>query len=232
MASDMPPPPPPEDPPPYPADAIPWETPGTPVLAGFIETIKAFISSPRRAYERMPINSDFLRPLIYLIVIGWICAWVAFAWSTLFEGTMRSLIPGGFDTGETQGWQAFMASTAFSVGSLVLYPVVASIFAFLVSGVIHLLLMLVGGASSGYFATFRVYCYAAGTTSVASLIPICGSFLDFIWMVVLCIIGIAVAHRTTQARAALAVLIPVVGVCLCCVLFAVIAGIAAAGPLR
>lgn len=227
MASDMPPPPPPEYPESPAGPSLPWETPGTPVLHGLFETLKLFVAAPGDAFRRMPINSDFLRPLFYMIAIGWACAWVSYVWGLVFEGTIQSMLP---DTGDFEGmdsWGGFMASATIQLGVTAFYPVLATVLSFLLAGILHLLLMLVGGANHGFFATYRVYCYAVGTSSLAGLIPICGGIVDMVWGIVLAIIGIAIAHRTTHARAALAVLLPLVLGCLCCFGFSAIFGIMA-----
>jgi hypothetical protein len=89
--------------------------------------------------------------------------------------------------------------------------------------------MIVGGANNGFEATVRVVCYAQ-TAQLAGIVPFCGGLIAAIWAIVLYVIGLATAHRTTQGKAVLAVLLPVV---LCCafvaalVFMGVLAGVAA-----
>ncbi len=64
------------------------------------------------------------------------------------------------------------------------------------------------------------------------MVPFCGSIIAMIWTAVLYVMGFSIAHRTTQGKALIAVLLPII---LCCVMGVIlmiivggIAGLAAA----
>ena len=65
---------------------------------------------------------------------------------------------------------------------------------------------------------------------LAGIIPFCGGLISLVWAIILYVFGLSTAHRTTQGKAVLAVLLPVV---LCCAFAAallfmgVLAGVAA-----
>jgi hypothetical protein len=107
-------------------------------------------------------------------------------------------------------------------------PALILVACFVVAGIVHLLLLLVGGAHQSFETTARVAAYTLGGTAVFDVIPICGGFIGAAWAVVVLIIGLAHAHETGAGRAAAAVLIPVGLCCLCCVaiIVAVAAGLA------
>jgi hypothetical protein len=86
---------------------------------------------------------------------------------------------------------------------------------FISAAILHVLLLLFGGAPRGFEATFRVRCYAEAA-SVIRLIPFCGTAVFFIYILILLIVGLSEAHRIGRGRAAAAVLVPLVLLCCCC----------------
>jgi hypothetical protein len=95
-----------------------------------------------------------------------------------------------------------------------LAPIILTVVLFIWSGIVHLCLMLVGGANQAYLVTFKTMCYVE-TASLANLIPFCGSYVSPIWSVVLAVVGLREVHRTTTGKAALAVLLPLGLFCIC-----------------
>jgi hypothetical protein len=86
---------------------------------------------------------------------------------------------------------------------------------FVAAGVMHLMLLLLGGARRGFEATFRVAAYAHAT-SLLLLVPFCGLPITLVWRVVTYVIGLAEAHQIGHGKALAAVLLPLVAVCCCC----------------
>jgi hypothetical protein len=190
---------------------LPWEQPGYPALEGLYETAKLVLTSPGQAFARMPLTGSLGRPLLYAVIFGWVGIIAGQAYNIAFRSAMQNLIPGMH--------RGFQLPIAVSITMMVLAPLFVLIGVFIWSAILHLFLMLVGGATTGFASTVRVVCYA-GTVQVLQIVPFCGGLIGFVWALVLYIIGLATAHRTTQGKAALAVLLPVV---LCCVCVAVIA---------
>lgn len=219
-APSVPPPPPPGSPPPAPPgpDPIPWEQPGVALLSALGETIKLVVASPVQAFQRVPVNSEFVRPLLYAVILGTVTGFVSWMWQSVL-GDMTRFMPqgnGDMDMAEYD-WMRYTSSVAF----VFLLPVLITVALFIWSALAHLFLMLVGGANRGYLATFKALCYTE-TSSLASLVPLCGDVLRGIWGIVLAVIGIREVHGTTTGKAALAVLLPAVLFCVCLgVLFAV-----------
>ncbi|MBI4918027.1 MAG: YIP1 family protein [Acidobacteria bacterium] len=213
--------PPPVMPPPPPAAGeppIPWEQPGYPALEGLYETTKLFLTAPQEAFRRMPVVGELGRPLGYAILLGWIGIIAGQAYQIALGGTMRSWMA-PFSQG-----QDLHVGVGFNVAMMVSAPLLILIAVFVGAAILHLFLMLVGGNNAGFSATTRVVCYA-NCTAVLQIIPLCGGVVAAIWTIVLEVIGLAIAHRTSQGKAAAAVLIPIV---LCCVCVAVIFAIAGA----
>jgi hypothetical protein len=222
-------PPPPSGPPPTPpTPPLPWEQPGYPFLEGLFETAKLVLTAPSQAFARMSLIADIGRPLFYAVILGWLGVIANQAYNIALRGAMHSFLSTlpGYNTR-----LFFGLPTAFNVGFMVIAPIFVLIGVFVWSAIIHLFLMIVGGANKGFGATLRVVCYST-TVQVFQIIPFCGGFVAGIWALVLYVIGIATAHRTTQGKAALAVLLPIVLCCVCAAVLMVAFGaaiVAAAG---
>lgn len=87
---------------------------------------------------------------------------------------------------------------------------VASVF--VVAGIDHLGLMLVGANPKSYSVTIRAYSLSMGCYLVG-LVPICGLYVFPIWSLVLRIITNMQLHKTSGGKAAAAVLLPMVVLC-------------------
>ncbi len=218
MADTYPPPPPPITPgappppiPPVTEPPLPWEQPGYPFLEALYETAKLFVTVPTQAFRRMSITADLGRPLLYAILLGWIGVIAGQLYSIALRGVTANLLP-------FQSAEGLAMGTGVSIAVMVLAPVFILLGIFIWSAIVHLFLMMVGGANSGFGATVRVMSYAT-TAQLAQIVPLCGGIVGGVWAIVLEIIGLAQAHRTTTGKAAVAVLLPIA---LCCVCVAII----------
>ena len=210
-----PPPPPPVEPPPQPSAVIPWEQPGLPWTTALVATVKLLLTRPREAFERMPITGDPLRPFVFAILIGWIGAIFNAAWSIPF----RNMMPAGSPYGSHQ-------MPAFVLPLIALFAPVFIVCGVLVGAAIfHLMLMMVGGAKSGFGATLRALCYSRAP-EIFQVLPFCGAMIAWIGGILLLIQGLAVAHRIPLGKAALAVLLPMVVCCVCITVLLVTMGAA------
>ncbi len=221
-ATSSPPPPPAA---PTQAARIPWEDPArTSAFERFAETVKLLATRPGEAYAGMPTSGGIGSPLLYAVVVGWIGIAFAVVWNMLFQGMWLPFMDLGDEAAVFAGFTA-----AWGIGMLFLAPLFVLVGVFIGAAILHLMLMIVGGANNGFEATVRVVCYAQ-TAQLAGIIPFCGGLISAVWAIVLYVIGLATAHRTTQGKAVLAVVLPVV---LCCAFAAalafmgVLAGVAA-----
>jgi hypothetical protein len=208
-------------PPVDPVPVIPWENPARPFFDGLFETVKLLATSPGEAFRRMPVTGGIGRPLFYAIAVGWVSIAVAVFWNVLLQGMWLPFLESAEDVvgmgamyGLTVGWGLLM---------VVLAPLFVVIGVFIAAAVLHLMLMIVGGAANGFEATVRVVCYTQ-TAQLAGIIPFCGGIITLVWTVILYVTGLSIAHRTTQGKALVAVLLPVVLCCVMGVIFALVAG--------
>jgi len=218
-----PPPPPPPFAPPLPPTAaeppIPWEQPGYPALEGLYETVKLFLTAPAEAFRRMPVTGELSRPLGFAILLGWVGIVAGQAYQIALGGAMRNWMA------PLSRGQDFNLGIGFNIAMMVSAPLLMLIGVFVGAAILHVFLMMVGGNNAGFSATTRVVCYA-NCTAVLQIVPLCGGFAAAIWTIILEVIGLAIAHRTTQGKAAAAVLIPIVICCVCVALIFAVAGAA------
>lgn len=198
------------------------------LLTALVETTRRVLTEPGAFFRAMPVTGGLGSPLLYAVVIGW----VGLAASAFYQAIFRSVVGsswGGFEDrpevaallGWVEGWAGFVAQVVFG-GVFVVIGV------FLAAGIIHLLLLLLGGARRDFEATFRVVSFAQAT-SILFLVPFCGQPIGAIWCLVLYVLGLAQAHQIGHGKAAAAVLLPIVLVCCCCAALAVVFAGAIAG---
>jgi hypothetical protein len=174
------------------------------------------LTEPGSFFRAMPIAGGLGSPLLYAVVIGW----VGLAAAAFYQAIFRSVVGSGFAglgaerpeiaavLAWVEGWAGFVAQVVFG-GVFVVIGV------FFASGILHLVLMLLGGARRDFEATFRVVSFSQAT-SILFLVPFCGQLVGGIWCLVLYVLGLAQAHGIGHGKAAAAVLLPIVLFCCCC----------------
>ena len=192
-------------------------------FTAFIETLQMVLTRPAEAFTVMKREGGFGEPLIYAVVGGSVGAIVAFLFSLLFHSF-------GMFTDQRNPLGAMAGMGIGSIGFIILVPFAIVICLFIGAGIVHLCLMIVGGANQPFETTFRVLAFSQGSTGVLQLIPVCGGAIAGVWGIVVNCIGLARAHETDTGRAVLAVFLPLV---VCCglgfVLLFMVGGLAGLG---
>jgi hypothetical protein len=203
-------PPPAEQTPPEPT--LPFEEPGRPFVAGLVETVKLFITDPTAAFRRMSLTTDIFRPLIYGVLLSWIGNAAAYVFGLMLQASLFGFVSqiGGMD----ELFPLPMLGVGLGLLGLIFAPVFIIVGMFIYTLIIHLFLMMVGGDQKGFGASFRVVCYS-NTSQLAQLVPLAGGMIALVWSIILVIVGLTEAHRTTTGKAAAAVLLPIVACCVC-----------------
>jgi hypothetical protein len=228
----VPPPPPPQSPyappraggtPPPGGERLPWEERDR---LGFVEaliqTIRLLVTDPSNAFSRLRADGDLTSPILFGLILSWAGVLLSQVWQLMFGGLLGSMMSG------MEGLEgAFEPSGAGGIiGTLFVWPVIFVVFLFISAGILHLCLMIVGATAdspTGFEGTLKVVSYSQ-VAGVASIVPLVGGFLFAIWALILEVIGSALVHRTTQGRALMGVLIPVLVCCTCGILVAVLFG--------
>jgi hypothetical protein len=201
-----------------PGSDSPWESRDRLGFVGaLVETTRQVLGQPRRFFREMPTTGGIGAPLLYAVAIGWIGVVAAGLYSTLFQSIVGSSLASFGDRPELAEMIGFAQSWAGLLIQIVFAPVGIVIGVFVAAGVLHVMLLVLGGAQRNFEATFRVVSYSQAP-SVAMLVPFCGSFIAWIWYLVLYVIGLAEAQGVGHGKAAAAVLLPLLLVCCCCAL--------------
>ena len=185
---------------------LPWEhRQARGFFNGFAETLMMVLTKPSTAFSIMRTEGGFGDPLFYAVIGGAIGAIVGFLLALAASAT--GIV--GTRHGATGALLGMSPTFGGFIGSLIAVVVAPFIWAALV----HVSLMLLGGARKAFETTFRVVAFSQGSTAPLQLVPCCGWLIAMIWNIVACCIGIARAHEIDTGRATLAVILPFVVCC-------------------
>jgi hypothetical protein len=206
-----------------PLPPAPETTPGTPwerraqigFVTALVETTQQALVGPEAFFRAMPVAGGVGGPLLYGVILSYfgivVSSFYSFLFSFLTSGAGLSRY------GELERLAPLLGDGRGLVLNIVMGPLIAVIAIFVVSGLLHLGLLVFGGAQRGFEATLRVVCYSQAT-AVLQIVPFCGSLVGVVYWIVLAIVGLAAAHATSKGTAAAAVLAPLLLICCCCVL--------------
>jgi len=191
-----------------PRSGLPWdERHSKGLVSAFIETLQIVLTRPAEAFTAMRREGGLGEPLLYGVIGGSIGGIVSF----LFSLGLQSV---GFLGNRDHNAFAMMAGMgAGSIAIIILLPLFIVIGMFIGAAVIHVCLMIVGGAKQSFETTFRVIAFTHGSTGPLQMIPVCGGFIAAVWGLVLYCIGLARAHEIETGRAVIAVLLPLIVCC-------------------
>jgi hypothetical protein len=198
---------------------LPWEHRAQLGFAkAWFDTVSLLITKPSDAFTMMRPEGGLIDPFLFGLIGG--CAGGIV--SLVFQGLFQS-IPGF--AGRNEAFDFFgIGVWAVILIYAVLMPVLVTVGLFLGGGILHLCLMMVGGANRSFETTFRVACFTSGAANLFSMIPICGGFIALVYYIVLYCIGLSRAHQTTTGKALMAIFLPMIVCCGVIVLLAVVAG--------
>ena len=189
-----------------PRSGLPWDERQTKgLLNALIETLQMVLSRPVAAFTAMKREGGLGEPLLYAIIGGTFGG----VFALTYNFALRSFTP----FGDRHNALAHLFGGLSWIFLLVLTPLFVVIGVFVASAILHVFLMIVGGAKQSFETTFRVVCFAEGSVSPLLVIPFCGGLIVGIWKVILYCIGLARAHETDAGRAVIAVLLPLVVCC-------------------
>jgi hypothetical protein len=185
------------------------------ILTALVETTRLVLTRPGEFFRAAPVAAGIGSPLLYAVIVGWLGVVVASLYQAIFRSVVGSTVGLLGDRPELAQLIAFTESWAGFVAQVVFGGVFVAIGVFVWSAIVHVALLLLGGARSGFEATLRVVCFSQAT-SVLLLVPFCGQLIAPVWTLVVDVIGLAEAHRIGYGRSAAAVLLPIALLCCCC----------------
>jgi hypothetical protein len=195
----------------------PWEDrENTGFVGGLYRTLKEVLFSPAKFFRTMPVTGGLSEPLLYALIVGTMGLMCLYLWDILLHDPMQS-----FMTPEMRAAAGRAALRGGSTLTAVIIPFLLIVWLFIISGMLHLFLLLVRGAKGGFEATFRVVSYGI-SPFLCMVIPVCGMFITWLWGMTIVIIGLREAHETTGGKAVVAVFFPLI---LCCAVATVLIAI-------
>jgi hypothetical protein len=186
---------------------LPWEhRQERGFIAAFFETLVMVLTKPAAAFTAMKREGGLFEPLIYAVIGG--------SFGFIVYLLFALLVPSIVTFGDQQNPFTAIAGTGIGlVFVLIFVPVFIAIGMFIGAAILHLCLMIVGGAKQTFETTFRVVCFATGSTQPLMIVPFCGGLISWIWGLVAECIGLSRAHEIEIGRAILAVLLPLIVCC-------------------
>lgn len=149
----------------------------------------------------MPREGDYGAMLGYYLIIAVAAAGIQLFWQML----LPPLPVGPF----AEILRESRKNPLGDVMSFLFSPVLALVILYIIAGVGHVMLLIVGGEKHGFEATTRVVAFSH-SPAVFTVLPYAGGLIAGVWAIVLAIIGLREAHETTTGKAATAVLLPFV----------------------
>lgn len=195
-----------------------WEEDGKSAIARTLETVQRVLLQPQTAFSNVPDHQQILKPLTFLILLGWPCMIVSVIYQLLFSSLEERLT----DVPATDANVMMGTMIVFAI----FIPAILTVGAFLSSAIFHVILMMFGEANRNFWVTFRVLTYVNGSTMLLMLMPMCGGLLQGLWALVSLAIGLKTAHQTSWVTAIVTVLLPTV---ICCGIIVAIIALAVGG---
>ena len=196
-----------------PRSGLPWEVRGL-RFGTWWETMSLVLGQPSLAFSMMHQSGGLGNPILFnfwgfgapLAALGLLA--IPFALLFILAGANnRDPSAIGLGVGIAVG---------MLIALLVYIVLIVTVGALISSAIIHVCLLMVGGAKQGFETTFRVVSFSQGAIAPVGLVlgcvPYLGALIHMVWIIVLTIIGISKAHEIPGGKAALAVLLPA-GVC-------------------
>ena len=183
-------------------DASPWERRSElGVWKGLYETFKGVLFSPGKVFSTMTHKGGLKEPLAFGLLLGSLGAMFGFFWEFLI--IRESLI---------SKWPSLFGQ--FNLGLIfliimMLTPLFVAFRMFVVSGILHLCLLITAGGRNGFEGTFRVVAFSQ-STKILELVPFVGGFVGWFWHLIVQVIGLREMHETSYLRTVIAMILPIV----------------------
>jgi len=198
---------------------IPWEDRARLGFVGSLfETWKESLFNPSNFFRKMPVKGGIGNPILYGLIFG--CIGVIFQsmyqqfFGQLFDPSRWAPYMGSNFDYEMYQFSHQLQSISF-LFTIIIMPFFLLAGFFIISGIVHLILLIFGWNKENYEATFRITTYSEGT-SFFMIVPFFGWMISAVWQLVLMIIGVKEVHRTTTGQAILVMLLPLIFCCACC----------------
>lgn len=191
-----------------------WEDPGLAFPADAWRSWRESLLEPASFFRRIDHGAPMARPILYFLLVSVTGAFFHLVWQAfLYVPMMGQAASYGGEAYVIQFFAApFVVLVGLGVQTLIL----------------HLFVLMLAPDRRSIGSTARVICYASGPV-LLSIVPFAGALAGAVWGLVLQVVGIREAHRTSTGRAVAVVLAPVVLASLAVVFLMVLVALAMGG---
>ena len=177
-----------------------WESRnGMGLARALLVTLQGSMLGPSQFFRTMRRDRGFLDPLVYAMIVGSLSIVLSVIWELALSTVRNPLL----DAASSE--QFFKVGPVLYGLTVILSPIVVTILVFISSAILHLVLLVLGGANHGFQTSFRVVCYSQGA-GVLNLVPFLGAFVGSVWNLVLLATGLRESHQAPAWKSVLAVL--------------------------
>jgi hypothetical protein len=175
----------------------PWES-GEGFIAAFFRTTQEVLFSPTKFFKKVAVGKGYGSPFIFAMISGVVGIGVILLWQWLF---FSGMVPPQV--------RSLTTYSLLPIFAIILIPFWVAFSIVIGSGIIHLCVMIVGGNRKGFEATFRALSYSH-SAMLFYIVPVIGSFVGYIYFLILAIIGVREGHEISTGRAVIGVLLPLI----------------------
>jgi len=173
-----------------------WERLG---WGGLVESVKQVFTAPVETFRAMPPAGGYSKPMWFYTVTAWASGMTAMGYQLAASMVNPAMFFGEY----AKDVSAPVMVVIFLVMALFM-PVILIAVSFVTAGLWHLALMMSGGATKPFEATYRALAYAGGASSVLQFVPLCGGYLYPVANLVYGVIALKETHRAELWRVVLA----------------------------
>lgn len=211
-----------------PAAGLSWETgPGGRGLRGVISTCGAILLRPNESLHQTRLSGELWNAFAFYLGMMMAATLVSSLISRLmFTASMTELdqaLRGLENLYPPEVLDQMRRALSLLAGpspvsllfSLTFWFMFFTFYVFAAGAFLHVCLMVAGGASGGFEATFKALAYSHGATAPLLVVPFCGGLLHLVWLSVVLVVALVEWHRTSTARVVLGLSLPVIPL-FCC----------------
>ena len=178
-----------------------WEDPAVPFPMNLVETWRRSVFEPGAFFVNGPFDRAAVRPILYYLLMAVLGAVLSLTWGAVLPTTQPGLMETLAEFMDTPLPDAAAATgTTGRLADFFLAPFWAVLYLIVASLLLHVFVLVLAPRRRSLTATVRTICYASGP-GLFAIIPFVGGWVAGIWGVVLTVIGLREAHRTTTGRA-------------------------------
>jgi len=174
-------------------------------FAAWTRTAKATLLDPTGFFRTHPADFGYGSPVLWAMLNALIGGFFSMLWGLAQTAIGMSLAGSNPMVGAMLGGGG--ENLVITVATFLLAPLIVVVSLFVMAGITHACLAMVGGANRSFDTTFRTLAYCQ-TTQLFQVVPILGPLAAFVWNIVIEIQGLAAAHGTSTGKAAAAIVIP------------------------